>query len=49
MNNLYLICPGEISELQKEIHETSLADKTYEAIYSVEKLESIISGYTEVK
>ncbi len=44
MNNIYLICPGEVSELQKEIHEATLADKTYETICSVKKLKSIKNG-----
>lgn len=44
MSNLYLICPGKTSELQAEIHEDSLRDKTYEKICSVEKLKSIKNG-----
>jgi multimeric flavodoxin WrbA len=44
MNDLYLICPGEVSDLQKEIHESSLDGIKYETIYSVEKLESIQNG-----
>ena len=44
MSDLYLICPGELSDLQKEIHEASLEGKEYETIDSPGKLKSIKSG-----
>lgn len=44
MSNLYLICPGEMSDLQKEIHDVSLKGKKYETIDTLEKLERINDG-----
>ncbi|SHJ12510.1 Multimeric flavodoxin WrbA [Dethiosulfatibacter aminovorans DSM 17477] len=44
MNDLYLICPGKMSDLQREIHAVSLKDKKYKTIDTLEKLDKINDG-----
>jgi multimeric flavodoxin WrbA len=42
--NLYLICPETPSNLQKEIHDFALQNKTYTVIDQVEKISEIHNG-----